>query len=282
MEHNWIHLKPVDPETLQFYREQFHQAVQNVSAVGRKFLPKIDHDQNAVLYWVPDYWRMAGKWVEGSIQFRSSISFVDLCVHLVDNNIKDMATTEISNKTHNQIMIWLEEQISNLGLKSVDLSMTLPYDLPEYPTQKGEKFAPMEVDEAKQLGLYYHNSYVVLNKLTRNYKQVGQPKIWPHHFDQAIAILVKDSGDPETSTYINAGMSPGDEFYDRPYFYVSSWPYPDEAMLKPFDELGIWRCDEWVGAVLLCDELWEKQNQEELVRSFYTHGIENLLSIFMN
>jgi hypothetical protein len=255
--------------------------VQNVAAVGRKFLTPSDQDENAVLYWVPDYWRLAGKWVEGSIQFRSSISFEDLKVHLVDNNIKNIESIEIAGKTHNQIMIWLEEQISKLGLKAVDLTMNLPYELPEYSFQKGDPFASLDHEIARKLGDYYHNSFVVLSKIIEQYKNTFAIRVWPHHFDQAFTILVKDSGEPDTSTYVSAGMAPGDDYYDFPYFYVNSWPHAEVDQLPEENGLGTWHIEDWVGKVLPCTELWELEDQEKRVESFYIESINQLLGILL-
>ena len=86
----WRPLREVDTNHLVASRCQLHQAIQNVAAVGRKFLPESKHDVNATLSWVPGLSRMAGQWVEGDISFRSSIEPSAFKIFLVENFLKTL------------------------------------------------------------------------------------------------------------------------------------------------------------------------------------------------
>ncbi|MBV6646926.1 MAG: hypothetical protein KI790_15825 [Cyclobacteriaceae bacterium] len=278
----WFELEPIDNERLSVVRKQFHQALQNVSAVGRKFLPESSRDENAILYWVPQFWRLAGKWIGASKTFRSSISFSDQSIHIVDREMSSLASFGFEGKTHNQVMVWLEEQIKRFELSSSELTMSLPYELPPYPTQKGKPFENIDPETALILGAHFHNCHYVLSDLRSKYEGASEIRLWPHHFDLAISILVKDSGDYETSTYVSAGLSPGDQYYDQPYFYVNSWPYADESKLQGFSGIGAWHTDDWLGAVVMAEELWRIANQENIVKIFYQEGIDQLINVLLD
>ena len=64
-------------------------------------------------------------------------------------------------------------------------------------------------------------------------------RCWPHHFDLATLISFPARDDCVTG-YVGAGLSPGDEYYDEPYFYVSVYPKPDSAALPRLPKLGHW------------------------------------------
>jgi hypothetical protein len=63
----WENFSNISQNDLTRVRKQYHLAVQNVALVGRSFREKSESDENATLQWVPGFWRMAGRWVEGDI-----------------------------------------------------------------------------------------------------------------------------------------------------------------------------------------------------------------------
>ena len=77
----WKKLESFDADVLADNKNQLHQAIQNVAAVGRTFLPYTEGDEAATLIWDPGLSRMVGKWVQGGIKFRSSIHPETFTVH---------------------------------------------------------------------------------------------------------------------------------------------------------------------------------------------------------
>ena len=66
-------------------------------------------------------------------------------------------------------------------------------------------------------------------------------------------------------------MSPGDESYDEPYFYVNPWPRPEMVQPPALDGNGIWHTEGWFGAVLPASRLetgGDARTQAEQVRSY--------------
>lgn len=264
----WLRLNQVDLEALSETKDQFHQATQSVAAVGRHFLEDSVEDENAVLTWNVKTNRLVGKWIpieEG--QVRAGISFDKALVSLEKENSGIIDSMEIHAKTFPQLMLWFEEQTGKLGLPTENFSANLPYEIPIYPTQKNQAFDLSAEDLNVAFSALYQNSFHLLTRLKESFEGSSEVTLWPHHFDQAISIKLKDSGNPETSSYLGIGLSPGDEGYSEPYFYVNSWPYIEEETLDdiPF---GKWHTENWIGAVLTLSELWETQEQESAVNEF--------------
>ncbi len=275
---HWRDFRPVDIDELAMVRNQYHQAVQSVAAVGRKFLPEVKNDKNGSLIWVPGLTRLAGQWVKGSQSFRSSISFEDFCVYLVDDKVNTISKFELEGKTQSQMLIWLEEQIGKLGLDASDLTMNLPYKIPQYPTQSGEPFS-VDLRMAQELSKYYHNAFVSIRELAIDFG-IKKPEIviWPHHFDLAISIVLKDTGDEDTNTTIQMGISPGDHEFDQPYFYINTWPHVDTSHFEKLTNGALWHEDEWTGAVLLIKHVMVTTNQKEIVDDFFKTTSEKLIA----
>ena len=51
--HLWKRIENFDTEVLADNRKQLHQAIQNVAAVVRLFLPESEKDEEALLVWIP-------------------------------------------------------------------------------------------------------------------------------------------------------------------------------------------------------------------------------------
>jgi hypothetical protein len=111
----------------------------------------------------------------------------------------------------------------------------------------------------EELAKWYGNAALCLEALS------SPIRCWPHHFDIATQI---GSGDRS----IGVGMSPGDGNYQQPYFYVSPFPYPDVASL-PALASGTWHTKEWVGAVLIGEEILPKTDQQKFVEHFLQGAI---------
>jgi hypothetical protein len=79
-------------------------------------------------------------------------------------------------------------------------------------------------------------------------------RVWPHHFDIAVLIELGAEDDrpvdPEEARSVGVGMTPGDDSYPDPYWYVTPWPYPAATGLPKLPPPGAWHTDGWVGAVL--------------------------------
>ncbi|MEM8894821.1 MAG: hypothetical protein AAGC88_09600 [Bacteroidota bacterium] len=263
---DWQTLTLTDFKKLEDAKNQFHLGVQNVAAVGRKFLEQDKSDSKATLVWIPEYQRLAGQWIDGNIKFRSSIGFTDFAVHLVDEHVNSISSFELNEMSHPKVMVWLEEQIAHFGLDTSQLVLNLPYDLPESLNSVGKPFSIEDTELAKELGKYFHNGHLIANEVKEAYKSTDV-KCWPHHFDISTQITVNNTGNPETSSYVNVGLSPGDEEFDEPYFFAAPWPYPPTNELTTLAH-GKWVDEHWVGAIFPATELVEKEDQYKSVRRF--------------
>ena len=269
MSQTWRTLLSVNFQELSKTRKQVHQAIQNVSAVGRCLSPPSDYDEFGTLEWIPDLQRLAGKWIEGDVKFRSSLDFKDFSVHLVNERLIDISSVLLNEKRQGLIMVWLEEQVTNFGYNASDITLELPYEIPEYPQAKKEPF-DISLDYLNELSKYFHNANLILGQLAKEFKDFGPVLTYPHHFDIATLSVLKDTGSPETSASINMGLSPGDETFEEPYFYINPWPYPEEEEMLPLEH-GEWYFENWVGAVFKVSELLKvpEIHQQQRVVDFF-------------
>lgn len=282
MNKDWQLLTFPQIDDLNESRKQFHQAIQNVAAVGRSFLPESDEDEYANLEWDFNLQRLVGRWVDAGIKFRSSISLRKFEVYLVNEELKTISSISMEGKKQTDVMVWLEHELSKLGADFSKINLAYPYNIPEYPTAKKEAFHISNMHAAQEMSRLYHNTASLLSVILKKEEKVSGIKCWPHHFDIAARIVLLDTGDPDTSRSINLGMSPGDKYYDQPYFYCSPWPYPTKNLLDLSSVEGHWHQDEWIGAVLPFEKLYGHnliQDQRRMVLKFYETALNFLKEI---
>lgn len=275
----WKFTQLENAELLTKARQQLHQASQIVAAVGRTYKPKVKDDHFASFLWNDRREMLQGYEIEGEENFSVALNFKTFSIHLLDTSGESLNSFELDGKTQQQSLIWLEEQLVKLGLDGNSLSIQLPYEMPSYPTAKGKEFQ-MESHEAfDELSNYFSNTNLIVKAILRDDVNASAISCWPHHFDIASLITISDTGDPETSSSIGIGMSPGDTGYDEPYFYLTPWPYPNVSALAEIHGLGKWHTDGWVGGVLTASDLTsnsEVNNQERLVKEFFESGLGTL------
>ena len=78
-------------------------------------------------------------------------------------------------------------------------------------------------------------------------------RCWAHHFDIATVISL-EGGDAEVARSIGLGLSPGDDSYGEPYFYVAPWPHPEADQLEDVAAIGHWHMAGFVAYVVTGSE----------------------------
>ena len=84
----------------------------------------------------------------------------------------------------------------------------------------------------------------------------------PHHFDLDTLVTI------ETGHTMGIKFSPGDEYYEEPYFYVSMYPRPDFMTLPRLPSIGHWHSKDFSAAIAPARQIFEANEQEADVRAF--------------
>jgi len=274
---NWKNLDNLDPGSLVHSRHQLHQAVQLVAAVGRNYhLPEKD-DPFGNLEWLPDINGLAGWEVDTSLgKIKCALNFDSFNLQFLVDETPEQSIP-LDGKLDQTILQEMQNSLDSLGLNGSKLDLNKPYKIPEYKIGQSEGYVT-NPKEFKELAKYFGNANAVLKALTTNLEGASDVKCWPHHFDIATLITLTDTGDPETSSSIGVGLSPGDESYQEPYFYITPWPYPDLNVTRlPKLSVGHWHTEGFVAAILTGTTLLKggsSDNQINAVSKFLEEGLD--------
>jgi hypothetical protein len=115
----------------------------------------------------------------------------------------------------------------------------------------------------------------VLTALAAQMPGASEVRCWPHHFDVGALVSLETQPDGSLAKSIGLGLSPGDESYPEPYWYVSPWPYPAPSKLPALESGGRWHTEGFAAAILTGSELLSgpHDSQSERVQSFLDSAV---------
>ncbi len=251
MRASWTRLGSVAPGDLASARLQLHHAAQIVSAVGLTHLPHAADDSHTNLEWLPAFESFEGGLVDGPRPFRAAICPGDLNLRLLDGSGREARRLPLSGKTLDEGYVWMAEAIAAESTMPMKPLVRPSYELPEHDIAGGSRFSePM--DSFREVGRWYGDAASLLGVLMKEFSDASPVRCWPHHFDVAMLLTVG----PEKT--IGMGLSPGDQTYPEPYWYVTPYPYPQPLPRESLPDLpggGRWHTEGFFAAVLTGSDL---------------------------
>uniref|UniRef100_B8HJZ4 Uncharacterized protein n=1 Tax=Cyanothece sp. (strain PCC 7425 / ATCC 29141) TaxID=395961 RepID=B8HJZ4_CYAP4 len=266
----WHRLGQIDPQLLTAARLQLHYGIQFMAAVGAALAEPLPDDSHVSLEWHLELEKFVGLPIRAEVPFRVALDPINLISLLLNQQEEAIAVLPLDQQTLATGLDWHKAEIARLGADPTSIKLlTYPPDFPDHPIAHG---APFEVSpqarEREELSRYYANTQHLLAEMVAETEDALPIRIWPHHFDIATLIMLPAQRDGEPMT-IGMGLSPGDQSYDQPYWYVSPYPYPEVQQLPHLDGQGFWHTQGWVGAVLKASQLASNpEAQAEQVKAF--------------
>ncbi|MGH6968828.1 MAG: hypothetical protein ACREEN_06975, partial [Stellaceae bacterium] len=245
---DWRPLRGVDRGRLREARLQAHYAVQWLARAARAYIPARPDDGHTNLGWDERFDGFATHPIRDGVRLGLKIAGLEL---VVLGGGSGAPALRLDGQRDAAVRPWLGARIAALGLNSGGLDAPAPYALPEHAIAKGAAYAVASlVDALAELAAWFANADRTLDgvrtAMAERQFAASAVRCWPHHFD--IATLATLGGAAARS--VSAGLSPGDAWYDEPYYYVSPYPYPDAARLPPMPPLGHWHTRGFTAAVV--------------------------------
>ena len=237
-----------DPTALSEARAVAHCAVQPLSLAERANLAAVPDDSHSNLGWDLERAMFTTHHL-GEGGHKACLSLAPLTMYFL---VGEEVTHELplAGASQSEAETWLDARLEQAGLRPA-LAAKIPYELPEDVT----RITTFEGDERalKHLAEWFALAAECLEEFAANIPSELTPgpspvRCWPHHFDIATYVGLAE-GDPETAKGIGVGLSPGDESYDQPYFYVNPWPHLDPNSLPKPVEPGHWHTEGFVGLI---------------------------------
>ena len=269
----WRPLRGVEQGALREARLQAHYAAQALARFARAYVPPQPDDGHTSLGW--DDARNGFATHPASNGTRLSLNIADLTL-AVDGG-KSFA---LNGRTEAEARQWLGSELAARGLDPATLDTPSPYEMPVHAIGQGASYdAAGTAQGLTELAAWYSNANLSIGVVCKKIMQgVTSPlRCWPHHFDLAILTALKRGANPDS--YLGVGLSPGDHYYDEPYFYVSVYPKPDDEVLPTLPMIGHWHTHEFVAAVSPAHKIVVQDDQQAAAEEFLRHSVAAALGV---
>jgi len=267
MQFDWTILGAKPPVALVRARNLAHHAVQWVARAARANLEAVPDDSHTSFSWD----RKRGAFMSqplsaGDAEVRIGFKLRGFALVIVRNN-RDLDEFELGGRKDSSVSVWFDSALRALGLKAAG-EVELPYSLPSLPVARGSAYhVSGESDAFEELAAWFDAAADLLADVTAAQAGAGPMRCWPHHFDLATVIDCGTGGNGSTRS-IGVGMSPGDEHYAQPYFYVSPSPRLKPSELPLIAEPGHWHLQGFFGAVATAEDVLPHSARGETTMEF--------------
>jgi hypothetical protein len=270
-----------DWHRLREARLQAHYAAQWLGRVGSAFIPP-----------QPDYSHTSMNWNDALMGFatnamknetRLGLRINDLVFVFLDNEGARTSSFPLNGRSDKDVQRWLDEQLGARGMDARLLDKTAPYEIPAHAIVKGAPYGVIEITGLlHELAGWFADAEAALDGIRKQMTERSLPtspvRCWPHHFDLATLISL-DEGADEHGRSVNAGLSPGDEYYDEPYYYVTPYPHPDAAALPPLPKLGHWHTRDFTAAIAPASQIVKAKDRKAAVDDFLQAAVDGAIKI---
>lgn len=263
----WRSFCGVDRGRLREARLQAHHALQWLARAARATIPAQPGDAHTNLGWDDRLDGFTTHALRDGV--RLGLKITDLALVVLDSG--NTPTLRLDGQSDATAREWLDARIAALGFDPSGLDAPAPYTIPAHAVANGAAYAAGGlVDAFAELAAWFANADRALDNVraamtTRGFAATAV-RCWPHHFDIATLVVLDRSGDQPRS--VNTGLSPGDTWYDEPYFYVSPYPYPDAARLPPLPPLGHWRTRGFTAAIAPATRILATRDRQAEIIAF--------------
>jgi len=195
----------------------------------------------------------------------------------LDKDGKRIESYPLNGRSDRDVRQMFDRILGAHGLDVAVLDKVAPYEIPAHPIAKGAAYDVGKISGfAGELAGRFGEAHSALDRIRQRMTErsfsASPVRGWPHHFDIATLISL-DAGSGEHGRSVNAGLSPGDKYYDEPYFYVSPYPYPAPAALPPLSGLGHWHRRDFTAAVVTMFERIDGGNQKAATKAFLDEAV---------
>jgi hypothetical protein len=256
----------VPAQALSEARQQLHHAIFTLQALSAAYAPFQEDWAHISFHWNQEKGAFFSAKIPGKTDSAVfGLTLENPTVVQLDASEKEIRRSlSLEGVDLSGLQEWLREGASGLGLETQTLDFTLSKEMMPHDLSQGEAFRWKGLSEAlSELKRAYFNGFLFLEAIHRENAQTMPVRCWPHHFDLAVLFEFEFPGDKVPKRTLGIGISPGDSFYETPYYYVTPWPFPLDLTLPPLPSGGKWRLEEWQGAVLTHEALVRFENREE-------------------
>lgn len=267
----WTSLGKVPLDEVREARKQAHNAIQWLARYARCFLPAVPDDSHTGLTWNPFHGSLNTNPIEvRNNQVIFSFDFFTLAIQAKTSLGSILFEIPINGLTNAEVEEKFREILTKFGFPLSLFETELPYSLGRWEMADEDRYEIRQFRKgAVELSRYFSNAQSLIQAVGQKRETPFKIVCWPHHFDLATFIVVEENDDPEKAKSVGFGLSPGDETYEDPYFYITPWPYPENPTKVELPSPVFWHTKGFVAGIVTADGMKGKGAEGDLGASLH-------------
>jgi hypothetical protein len=239
----WVPVGPVPPAAVHDARLQLHHAAQVANSPAISYLQPVPDDSHTNFGWSADLRAFVSQQIPFEQPLRFAVRPDDLTLLAVDEAGAATSSFALSGHTLDEAHAWTRAQCESAGGDGTRYTSRKHYEIPAHAVASGAKFTadPAATGALSQL---WDNATRFLDAATAGQTRASDVRLWPHHFDAGFIITI------DAKRSIGGGFTPGDQYYDEPYWYISPSPRPDTTERPSLGGGAHWHEKDFLSAVL--------------------------------
>lgn len=269
----WTRVGAIVPSALVDTRLELHHAAQIIVSAAISFIPARHDDSHTAMSWSARQRALVTEPITARRTIRIGLNVEDLRLDVLDDAGESLASYGLPGRTIADANDWLADATSMVGLDRSRFTSRKHYTIPNHVVASGASFSTTALAERAELARYWSDAAAYLDALAGATPGASAVRTWPHHFD--IATLIELSQRPSgTTPTIGVGLSPGDDSYAEPYWYVGPNPRPDVSRAPRLAGGGRWHTRGWTGAALPASDFVDAPDQRSQVDAFIESAVQ--------
>lgn len=268
----------IDLTTIIEARLQLHFAIQPAAAFGTFLLPAREDYRHTALLFEPDSSALISQTLSLEKRVQVALFAETMTLSVLENgNVVD--DFSMYGKLLKESFDWLKSALQKYGIDASRLRLPdYPDDFPKHPLAHSEKFNVVYQEGVKDLLNGFRLTEEILGKTIANHESANGIFVWPHHFDMASLVTLREPAGQKEGVYLGVGFSPGDHTIEEPYWYISPYPAPAASKL-PDLPCGYWTTEGYTGATLRYSEIQNTDAPEGKVEQYFKETIPQLFEL---
>lgn len=256
--------------------QHIHCLCQTIAKANRTFAQKREDDSHTNLYYDSIGNRIFGRWIEtpkGKIIL--SLNLRNLQYDCLNTSLQTEKSFISIGKTANTVEKEMEAYLIELDMNPAGFRNDLHFKITDYPF-KSDPIGSIDKEHIEAWKHYRQLANDACAWLLGHLQQLGEVRIWPHHFDTGIYVI------PNENLGLGFGMAMEDTMVGTPYFYLSGYPLQGDINYTHIPKLihGKWEIGEnWNGAVLPLQEIAHLNSEQ--ARKIIIRFIKNTSNWFL-
>lgn len=165
----------------------------------------------------------------------------------------------LADRTGEEVAAWLAGHAASAVGREVAPPRVAELELPAAMLAGGGTFSADLALAVRELGRYFADTELLLEAIAADTKGAGPVFVTTEGLELVVEVTVTEG---EERAFVSAGLSPGDESHDEPFWRVVPSPPPEVDQPPVIAEPGHWHRDGWQGTAMTATELFERRGEQ--------------------